>query len=135
MHNLSLAHFVNLYMFRAYLGLSSEGTTVCTQKLVRIVLLDDCVLFPNLMHNLFLVHFVNLYMFRAYLGLSSGGTTLCIQHLVIIVLLDVCLLSWLDSNPTRTTDSHVEEQYVPTVLYIRLYLLMIGLDRPETCRA
>ena len=29
MHNLYLVYFVNLYMFRAYLGPSSGGTTVC----------------------------------------------------------------------------------------------------------
>ena len=37
MHNLFLVYFVNLYMFRAYLGPSSRGTTVCIQ-LVIIVL-------------------------------------------------------------------------------------------------
>jgi len=29
MHKLFLVYFVNLYMFRAYLGPSSGGTTVC----------------------------------------------------------------------------------------------------------
>jgi len=38
MHNLFLVHFVNLYMFRAYLGPSSGGTTVYIQKLVLIML-------------------------------------------------------------------------------------------------
>jgi len=38
MHNLFLVYFVNLYMFRAYLGLSSGGTTVCIQQLVLIIL-------------------------------------------------------------------------------------------------
>jgi len=32
MHNLFLVHFVNLYMFRAYLGPSSGCTTVCIQQ-------------------------------------------------------------------------------------------------------
>jgi len=36
MHN--LFYFVNLYMFRAYLGSSSGGTTVCIQQLVLIIL-------------------------------------------------------------------------------------------------
>jgi len=38
MHNLFLVHvhLVNLYMFRAYLGPSSGGTTVCIQQLVII---------------------------------------------------------------------------------------------------
>jgi hypothetical protein len=35
MHN--LIYFVNLYIFRAYLDLSSVGTTVCVQQ-------DDCLL-------------------------------------------------------------------------------------------
>jgi hypothetical protein len=41
MHNLFLVYFVNLYMFRAYLGPSSGDTTVCVQQLV-LILLDDC---------------------------------------------------------------------------------------------
>jgi len=38
MHNLFSVYFVNLYMFRAYLGPSSGGTTVCIQQLVFIIL-------------------------------------------------------------------------------------------------
>jgi len=38
MHNLFLVYFINLYMFRAYLGPSSGGTTVCIQKWVLIIL-------------------------------------------------------------------------------------------------
>jgi hypothetical protein len=38
MHNLFLVYFVNLCMFRAYLGPSSGGTTVCIQQLVIIIL-------------------------------------------------------------------------------------------------
>jgi len=38
MHNLFLVYFVNLYMFRAYLGPSSGGTTVCIQQLLLILL-------------------------------------------------------------------------------------------------
>jgi hypothetical protein len=56
------------------------------------------------MHNLFFVYFFKLYMFRPYLYPSSGGTTVCIQQLVL------------------------------TVVYIRLYLLMMGVDTAETCR-
>jgi len=36
--NLFLVYFVNLYMFRAYLGPSSGGTSVCIQQLVLIIL-------------------------------------------------------------------------------------------------
>jgi len=38
MHNLFLVYFVGLYMFRAYQGPSSGGTTVYIQQLVLIVL-------------------------------------------------------------------------------------------------
>jgi hypothetical protein len=38
MHSLFLVYFVNLYMFRAYLGPSSGGTTVFIQHLVLIIL-------------------------------------------------------------------------------------------------
>jgi len=31
-------YFVNIYMFRVYLGSSSGGTTVCIQQLVLIIL-------------------------------------------------------------------------------------------------
>ena len=42
-HNLFLVHFVNLYMFRAYLGPSSGGTAVCIQHLVRIISTNCCI--------------------------------------------------------------------------------------------
>jgi hypothetical protein len=45
MHSLFFLYFVDLYMFRAYLGPSSGGTTVCIQQVVLIILLDDCLLF------------------------------------------------------------------------------------------
>jgi len=38
MHKLFSVYFINLYMFRAYLGLSSGNTTVWIQQLVLIVL-------------------------------------------------------------------------------------------------
>jgi len=37
------------------------------------------------------------------------------------------------SNPTRTSQSVIQKEYVSTVVCIRLYLLMLGLDTPETC--
>ena len=40
MRNLFLVYFVNLYMFRAYLGPSLGGTTECIQELVLIIFLD-----------------------------------------------------------------------------------------------
>jgi hypothetical protein len=36
----------------------------------------------------------------------------------------VCFAGWIGKK----------EQWVPTVAYVRMYLLMMGLDRPETCR-
>jgi len=69
----------------------------------------------NLMHNLFWVYFVTLYMFRAYLGQLSWGTTVRIQHLVLIIH-----LRWLS--------------VVLVGVYIRLHVLMMGLDTSETCR-
>jgi len=44
MHNLFSVYFVNLYMFRAYLGPSPGRTTICIKQLVLIILLDDCLL-------------------------------------------------------------------------------------------
>jgi len=101
MHNLFLVYFVNLYMFRAYLGPSSGGTTLCIQQLVLIILF----------RWLFVVLVGLENMFRAYLGQSSGGTTMCIQQLVLIILfrwLFVVLVGLENSNPTRTTNSHLK---------------------------
>jgi len=42
MHNLFLLYFVKLYTFRAYLGPSSGGTTVCIQQLVLIIKNNLC---------------------------------------------------------------------------------------------
>ena len=62
------------------------------------------------MHYLFLVYFVTLYMFRAYLGPSSEGT----NKWYLLFFLDGCLLYCLNwssnpnSNPARTTDSHLK---------------------------
>ena len=38
MHNFFLVYFINLYMFRVYLGPSSGGTPVRVQQLVLIIL-------------------------------------------------------------------------------------------------
>ena len=47
MHNLFLVYFVNLYMFRAYLGPSSGGTIVCIQQLILIILFFLTVCCPG----------------------------------------------------------------------------------------
>jgi len=43
MHSLRvfLVYFVNLYMFRAYLGHSSGGTTACIQQFYLLFFLED----------------------------------------------------------------------------------------------
>jgi len=38
MHILFLEYFVNFYMFQAYLGPSSGGTSVCIHQLAHIIL-------------------------------------------------------------------------------------------------
>jgi len=44
MHNLFLVYFVNLYMFRVYLGPSSGGTSYVYNNWYSLFLLDDCLL-------------------------------------------------------------------------------------------
>jgi len=44
MHNSFLVYFVNLYMFRAYLGPSSGGKPYVYNNWNLIVFLDDCLL-------------------------------------------------------------------------------------------
>jgi len=64
--------------FRAYLGPSSRGTTVCIQQLVLIIFFRWlCVVLDVIEDS---------RQFRAYLGPSSGGTTVCIQQLILIFL-------------------------------------------------
>ena len=82
------------------------------------------------MHNLFLVYFVSLYMFRAYLDPSSGGTTVCIQQLVLIIMfrrLSVVLFQSRQDKRQSSVTSTI-------AVHIRLYLLVMGLDKPETCK-
>jgi hypothetical protein len=44
MHNLFLVYFVNLYMFRAYLGPHQEVQTYVYYNWFLLFLLDDCLL-------------------------------------------------------------------------------------------
>ena len=86
------------------------------------------------MHNLFLVYFFNRYMFREYLGPSSGGKSYVNSSWYLLFFLDYYLLSWLDcSNPTRTKDSHLKRIISTNCCAHTIYLLMMGLDTPETC--
>jgi hypothetical protein len=47
MHNLFLVYFINLYMFQAYLGPSSGGTTVCIQQLLLIIMIYTIYIINN----------------------------------------------------------------------------------------
>ena len=109
-------------MFRAYLGPSSGGTTVCVQKLVLILFSWLSVVLvwyvsgvstahhqevqPYIYKNWYLLFFLDdcllswLDMFRAYLSPSSSGTTVSVQKLVLIILFR-WLLSWMDWIPSK----------------------------------
>ena len=76
----SLVYFVNLYMFRTYLGPSSGGTTVCIQHLVLIILLRWLsVVLDSIQDNRFnLIHalpstvrFISILSLHIRLGLPS----------------------------------------------------------------
>ena len=63
MHNLFLVYFVNIYMFRAYLGPSSGGTTVCIQQLVLIILFrrllgQETVIYKRIINTNCCIHMV-----------------------------------------------------------------------------
>jgi len=58
------------------------------------------------------------------------STTECIQKLTLIILLLIILFR-LQSNQG---DSHLKRIISTSSVYIWLYLLMMGLDTPETCR-
>jgi hypothetical protein len=68
-HNLFLVYFVHLYMFRAYPGPSSGGTTLCIQQLILIIFDQGCewVLFrlePKYTKNMLCIKLVFLYTIR-----------------------------------------------------------------------
>ena len=126
MHKLFSVYFVKLYMFRAHLGPSSGGTTVCIQHTVFIILFiwlsvvlvhvsgasRPIIRRYNRMYTTYGIYYflydclLCWYMFRAHLGPSSGGTTVCIQHMVLIIL-----FRWLSVVlPTRTTELKPSEQ-------------------------
>jgi len=73
MHNLLLAYFVTLYTFRAYLGSSSGGTTVCIQQLVLIIL------------------FRCLSVVLVGLGCQSNPTSTTNSHLKRIISTNCCI--------------------------------------------
>ena len=83
---------------------------------------------------------VNLYMFRAYPDLSSVGTTVYIYiYIYTQQLLLIVLFRWLSVvlvRLDRTADSHLKLIIITNccIRTVGLYLLMMGLDTPETCR-
>ena len=66
-------YFVNFYMFRAYLGLSSGSTTVCIQQLVLIILIRRLSVVP------------------VGLELSSKPTRATQSHLKRIIITNCCI--------------------------------------------
>jgi hypothetical protein len=110
MHYLFFVYFVKLYMFRAYLGPSSGGTTICIQRLVLIILARwlSVVLVRLFQSNqdkriIILVRWLSVVLVGLSDSLSSwlDWVTLCrpgwIGWLsVVLVGLGDCLSSWLD---------------------------------------
>ena len=94
MHNLFLVYFVNLYMFRPYLGPSLEGTTVCIQQLVLNPLKPElnpiCYLLALLVH-----HFLHVSRIRVKL--------LTISLLMSYIYMEHLFLMFLDHTQRRST--------------------------------
>ena len=86
MRNLFLVYFVNMYMFRAYLGPSSGGTTVCIQQLVLIGSIDCKKKLQKTVHSSLLLGC--FYLFTCYILIVS-----CVLLLVLSCLLGNCY--WL----------------------------------------
>jgi len=87
MHNLLLVYFVNLYMFRAYLGPSSGGTTVCIQ-LVLVILKRQSASFvvPNCCNGLIQFCFdglVSMYLY-CLLSIAKFYVLLTVQLDIIV---------------------------------------------------
>jgi len=77
-----------------------------------------------------LVHFFSLYLFRAYVG----GTTICILPLLLISLfrwLSVVLVVFPFNQDNRNSSKN--NNSTNCCIHI-VYLLMMGLHTPETCR-
>jgi len=70
-------------------------------------------------------YFVNIYMFRAYLGPSSEGKPYVYNNWYLLFFLD----DW-NSNPIRTTDSHLKR--ISTNYCIRT--VVSPVDRPRYAR-
>ena len=62
MQNLFFVYFVNLHMFRAYLGPSSGSTTVCIQHLVLSVVVVGLELLTKYTKDKLCMKLVILYM-------------------------------------------------------------------------
>jgi len=111
MHNLFLAYFINLYIFRAYLGPSSGGTTVCIQQLVLII-------FFKMTDSVVLV------------GLGSNPTRTTDSHLKRIINTN-CIHTVVppDDGPRYAWNMQRLTKYIKNKLCIRLVFLYTSLAR------
>jgi len=176
MHNLFLVYFVNLYMFLAYLGPSSGGTTICIQHLVlsilfrwlsswlgssnptrttdshlkRIISTSCCI-------HMVVEHIWNVmahaqkpdlvFQRNGQVHLNWWGrqfsrllvAEVCASAVVMIVMLDTPCSQVECRTTGYPLHSHVSPSLpLPCVtvchqVSTELYLLMMGLDMPETC--
>jgi len=74
---------------------------------------------------------LTLSIFRQLLHVSGISRPIVRRHnRMYTTIATVCCLGWIG---TRTTVIQ-EEQNVPTIVYVWLNLLMMGVDTPGTCR-
>jgi hypothetical protein len=78
MHNLFLVCFFTMYMFRAYLGQSSGGTTVCKQQLVLIILF----------------RWLSVFLF-GLVPIQSKQQTVIIIIIIIIISTNFCIYIYI----------------------------------------
>jgi len=111
MHNLSLVYFINLYMFRAYLGPSSWGTTVCIQQLVLIILFR--------------------WLSVALVGLESSP----IRNILRISCASSCFFFTRLYRDARSTEHKIWLRVLTTKVseLLGCYILLAGLKSPVCC--
>ena len=109
MHNLFLVYFVNLYMFRAYLGPSSGGTTYVYNNWCLLLFLDDCLLY--------------------WLGWNSTSKT--DRHLKRIISTNCCIHMVVppDDGPRHARNMYRLTKYTKNKLCIKLVFLYTIISR------